>query len=239
MKYHPKIEAAMRQALPINHRETKAEVSQSQLDKRIVEGYGNMWNVRNEHEEKFLKGCWSRSIKDNGPSSNANYQIKFRDRHQKACALFDVLQEDSAGLNFRTKPLDPVPWADDLLIQLRSGTINNFSNGFRFIWDKVEYDEKDDALVIVEGRLFEISAVEVPSDMETYAIRSIDRLELNEEIEGFINDLSKSKQLEARELISRCMMIGSQGPLDRKALAERSQESKKSGLDFNYLIKNL
>jgi HK97 family phage prohead protease len=198
-----------------------------------------MWNSKNEHGEKFVKGCWSRSIKENGPGSSSNYQIKFRDRHRQACSLFEVTEEDSNGLHFRTKPLDPVQWADDLLVQLRSGTINNFSNGFRFIWDKVEYDDKDDALVVIEARLFEISAVEVPSDMETYAIREfgdIDRLELNEEIEGFIADLSKSKQLEARQLISKCMMVRSQEPLDRKALAGMNQSKK---IDYNYLIKNL
>jgi len=196
-----------------------------------------MWSSKNEHHEKFVKGCWARSIKENGPGSNSNYQIKFRDRHARACSLFDALEEDSQGLHFRTKPLDPVSWADELLVQLRTGTMNNFSNGFKFNWDKVEYDDKDDCLVVIESRLFEISAVEVPSDMETYAMRSLDRLELNDEIEGFINDLSKSKQLEARDLISRCMMAGSKEPLDRKALTERSRS--KSGLDYNFLIKNL
>lgn len=194
-----------------------------------------MWNVKNEHGEKFVKGCWSRSIKENGPGSNSNYQIKFRDRHQRACALFDGVDEDSNGLHFRTKPLDPVSWADDLLVQIRSGTLNNFSNGFRFIWDKVEFDDKEDALVVIEARLFEISAVEVPSDMATYAFRNLDRMQLNEEIEEFIGDLPKSKQLEARQLISECMMVRSQEPLDRKALTD----SKPKGIDYNYLIKKL
>jgi len=148
------------------------------LDQRIVEGYGCIWGSKNDYGEIVVRGAYTKSIKDNGPGSNSNYQIKFRDEHGRACALFEVLIEDEIGLYFKTKPLDNVQWCDDLLVQLRSGTINNFSNGFKFLWDRIEYDAEQDALVILEARLFEISAVAIPADMETFAMRSNENKEI-------------------------------------------------------------
>lgn len=227
----------------INDPAVKLEKRESLLDKRIVEGYGCIWGSRNSHGEKFVKGCFAKSITENGPGSNSAYEIKFRDQHDKACALFEEIIEDEIGLYFRTKPLDNVSWANDLLVQLRSGTINNFSNGFRFIWDKVEWEDETDSLIVLEARLFEISAVTIPSDMETFAIRSVDELEyLVEDTEDFILSLPKSKQLEARKIITRNISLATQTeppkPASTKALKKPSKP-KKANIDFDYLLKNL
>lgn len=209
----------------------------SLLNQRIVEGYGCIWGVRNDYGEMVVRGAYAKSIQEMGPGTNSNYQIKFRDEHGRACALFDVLKEDEIGLYFRTKPLDEVQWCDDLLTQLRSGTINNFSNGFKFIWDKIEYDTDNDALVILEARLFEISAVAIPADMETFAIRSIEDVEiLNEQTENFIISLPPHKQLEARKLFTRYTSLSQTEPLEqrRKALREEIEPSA-AGIDYSAL----
>lgn len=244
---HPKIKEMQLRERPINYGTVsinqmgQLEERASLLDQRIVEGYGCIWGVRNDYGEIFVRGAFAKSIQELGPGSNSNYQIKFRDSHGKACALFDVLKEDEIGLYFKTKPLDKVQWCDDLLVQLRSGTINNFSNGFKYIWDKVEYQEETNSMIMIEARLFEISAVAIPSDIHTFAIRSTEEPEyLQEETEDFIISLPRSKQLEARKLITRCMSLrDTDEPLELRRKALDKTEPVETGLDYQYLLTHL
>lgn len=210
------------------------------LKDRIVKGYGAIWASRNDHGEQFVKGAFGKSISELGPDSNANYQIKFRDRHGQALALFSVLKEDDIGLYFETKPLDKIRVADELLVQLESGTINNFSIGFRHIWDRIEWDDETDTLINLEAKLMEISAVDIPSDKGTHQVRSIeDNQYLMEEVEDFICALPKTHQLDARKIITRCMSLGNtDAPLETRSRAPIISAPAETELDFDFLIKN-
>lgn len=247
-RQHPKIQERKKQSTLISY--TNVGVNDlstldnraSLLDERIVEGYGCVWGSRNMHGEKFVRGAFAKSIKENGPGSDAAYQIKFRDEHGRACALFDEIREDETGLYFRTKPLDNVSWCDDLLTQLRSGTINNFSNGFKTIWDKVEYEEETDSLIMMEARLFEISAVAIPSDLATFALRTAEEPEyLEDDTEDFIKSLPRSKQLECRKIIARHQALAAQKepPARKPALEETPEPQKKGGIDYTFLLNNI
>lgn len=247
------IQKLKKRSAPINYRslsvsksgkliQDKEETFEELLDKRIVSGYALTWAATNDYGERFIKGAFSKSIKDNGPDSNSTYQIKFRDRHGKSVSLFAKLEEDEIGLYFRTVPLDNVQWADDLLVQLRSGTINNFSIGFRYIWDKVEWDDENDTMVVLEASLFEISAVDIPSDTTSYALRTSEEVEtIDDDIEKFISSLRRSQQLQARKLFSSQKALLLDEPLEqrRKALKERSRKKKNSSIDYNYIKNNL
>lgn len=248
MRLHSKIVELKKRAAPIAYsastvsRDGKLENFNNLLDQRIVEGYGCIWGVKNSHDERFFKGCFARSIKENGPDSGAAYQIKFRDEHGRAMALFEVIEEDEIGLYFRTKPLDDVSWADDCLTQLRSGTINNFSDGFKYIFEDyaIQWNETFQSIDIYEARLFEISAVAVPSDLQTFALRSQDDPEeLYELTEDFIKSLPRKNQLEARHLFARHKSLNEQKAQDDSIIALRNQEPTAKGLDYNYLLNNL
>lgn len=247
MILHPKIQDLKKRAAPISYSNTvvavdgKLQERTSLLDQRIVEGYGCIWGSVNLHNERFFKGAFKRSIEENGPNSTAAYQIKFRDEHGRACALFDVLEEDEIGLYFRTKPLDDVSWADDMLTQLRSGTISNFSNGFKYIFDErsIRWNDKDEVIDIFNSRLFEISGTAIPSDMETFAIRSMGNDDIYELTEDFIKTLPRNSQLEARRLfaIHKSLAEIEARNINLEDLKPKPTESK--GIDYNYLIKNI
>lgn len=246
VKQHRKIDEFKKRVTPISYTtleisERKAPNYQELLSQRVVAGYGNLWGTRNQHGEKFLKGSWSKSIRELGPESNSAYKLKYRDRHGKSCALFDELREDDIGLYFRTKPFDDVTHANELLTQIRSGTINNNSVGFRHNWDKVDWDEESDSLIIIEGNLLEISGVDIPSDQTTYMMRSEEEMEvLNDEIEYFIESLQKNHRLQARRIFTKCLSLRSEEPLDAKARALlNANKPTKNGIDYNYLIKHL
>lgn len=219
----------------------KLETRTSNLDKRIIEGYAVIWGSKNDYGEKFIKGAFSKSINERGPGNNSNYEIKFLFQHNQAdpLSLFDELKEDEIGLYFRTKPLDEVPSADRVVKQIRSGTLNNFSMGFDFVWDKIEYDSEDDSLIMKEAALFEISVVSIPSDMATFAIRSKEQLEeLHDDTEDFIKSLPRKNQLEARQIFARHRSLAKIEPLEQRQTALDDHEPVETGIDYDFLKNN-
>lgn len=211
------------------------------LADRVVKGYGVIWNNRNDHGEIFIKGAFSKSIKETGPKSESKYQLKFRDRHGQALSLFEVIKEDDIGLYFETVPLDRIRAADELLVQLESGTINNFSIGFRHMWDKIEWDDEKDALINLEASLLEISAVDIPSDKKTYQVRSAEEIEyLRDDVEDFILSLPGSKRFEARQIFTRCMSLSWENdePQQENRSALITPKPIETELDLDYIINN-
>ena len=247
IKKSPQLNLRRKHDLPINYSNIKVDSvldmkeRSSLLKERVVEGYGVIWNSKNDHSEVFVKGCFAKSINDLGPDSSSPYKIKLRDRHGKSVSLFEEIKEDDIGLYFKSVPLDRVQWADDLLEQLSTGTLNNFSIGFKHMWDRIELDEEDDTMINLEAQLFEISVVDIPSDMSTYSIRSYgDEILVVKEIEEFIVSLPKKRQLEARKIFTRCMSPISEAPTSyRSKSPEAITPPKRMVLNLDYLISKL
>jgi uncharacterized protein len=246
-KLHPKIQELKRRAAPIQYSSTTVDRSgniESLLDKRQAEGYAFIWGSKNMHSERFFKGAFARSIRENGPGSGASYELKLTDEHGRALALFEELKEDDIGLYFRSKPFDVVPWAEPVLTQLRSGTLNNFSGGFLYVFEPnaIMWNDATETLDIFQARLLEIAVVAVPSELESFAIRSARDEEeelLFEETESFIKSLPKKNQLELRKLIARHKSLAQNDVADQiETLKDDTQPVKRRGIDYNYLTQN-
>lgn len=199
------------------------------LDKRIIRGYLFVWGLKDLHGTKFMKGCCARSIRERGPKSKAKYKITFLWQHDQCdpLSLFDVLEEDDYGLYFETKALDKVDNAERTIEQIRSGTLNQFSAGFDFIWDKMEYDETDDSIVCMEIELLEGSVVTIASQMETYAVRSSE--ELADKTLQFIKSLPRKFQLEARQLFALHKSPEDLAAFEQKEIRSKEVQPKKNG----------
>jgi len=248
---HPKIAELKKRAAPIQYSNVSvneggrlAEGMASDFENRIVAGYGVTWNTRNDYGEQFVKGCASKSINERGPQANAKMPIKMLNFHngREPLALFETLEQDEVGLRFRTNPFDEVDYADRTLIHLRNKTVDNFSIGFNYVWDKLEYDEATESLIVLEMSLFEISPVSLAADPFTYALRNKQDKdeaveELNDEIEAFIKCLPRKDQLEARTLFRRHKTLLETEPQTPR---ERALGGKKptTVIDYNYLLKN-
>jgi len=204
-----------------------------------------LWGKRNYYNEKFVKGCFAKSIREHGPGTTAAYEIKFLNQHlqREPLSLFAVLKEDDIGLYFETVPLDDVDYADRVLKQLKTRTLNNFSIGFDFIWEpgKIEWDDTDDSLVVIEAILFEGSVVTIPADFSTYAVRSMEDMEyLDDEIQDFIDELPRKHRLTARSLFSRQKsLIDLDQPPQQRAIALNGNEPINGGLDYKQLTQGL
>lgn len=215
------------------------------LDQRIVRGYSSLWTSRNDYGEMFIKGSYAKTITERGPGANVNQPIKFLRQHNQGdpLSLFESIEEDDIGLKFRTKALDPVDSADRVLIQLRSGTLNNYSNGFLPVWSKAEYEESTDTIIYREVNLYEISVVGLASDENTYTIRSLkdfteEELNLSDDIEYFIRTLPRKDQVEARFLFARQKSLFEAKPVEPLETRKADGDGKKK-ININYLIENL
>lgn len=246
-KLQQKIQELKLRAKPVNYSNVSVNergllTGSSLLDQRIIEGYLIVWGKVNLYDEMVIKGACAKSIADRGPKSNAQYKITFLWQHHMddPLSLFAELEEDNFGLRFKTMPLDDVPNADRALKQIRSGTLNQFSVGFDYVWDKVEYDEANDCLVLLEIDLFEGSIVTIGADSETYALRSKeDVLLLHDDTDEFIKQLPRKQQFEARQLFARHKSLMNLEPLEQRKKALDEGKPTTNGIDYNYLIKNI
>lgn len=252
---HPKVKALKQNAKPITYSTLTVRADGSLVDTktsiedRTVRGYLIVWGVRDSYGTMFIKGCCAKSIQERGPQSNSKYKIVmlWQHRMEDPIGQFTVLKEDDYGLYFEAVLDDPeeVPTAKRALAQIKSGTVNNLSVGFDYVWDKMEYDEQTDSIFLKEIELYEGSPVTLGSIEETYFIRSAGNLEaakeeLNDETEEFIRTIPRSKQLELRQLIHRHISLAEMKPEDlQKRRPLHESKPVEAGIDYGYLLKNL
>lgn len=203
---------------------------------RLLKQYFCIFGVPDDYGTVPVKGCFSKSLKDRGPSSNAAYKITALWQHdqREPLAIPSVLIEDEIGLYGEVSPDEGVPTCDRAVIQVRSGTVNNGSYGFNYVWDKMDYNEELGVILMKECELFEVSFVTIGSQKDTFGIRSaqgeyVDEF-LKEETDDFIKSLPRKNQLELRTLISRHISLAKNQPI------ELLEEAKP--IDYNYLINN-
>lgn len=191
---------------------------QADVESRTVKGYLAVFGIPDDYGTMPIKGCFSKSINERGPKSQSKQKIAFVWQHDITDPIgqFTVLQEDDYGLYFEAV-LDEVPSGDRALRQINSGTINQFSYGFSYVWDKMEYIEEKEAIAMYEVVMFEGSPVTIGSCSETYAIRSAQDFEnqkesLDLDTEDFIKSIPRNKQLELRQLIAKHISLAQVKP---------------------------
>lgn len=176
---------------------------------RLIKGYLAVWNEKDDRGTAPIKGAFAKSLRERGPKSVAKQKILFLWFHDlcEPIGQFIELEEDDYGLRF-TAAIDDIPQGDRALKQVRSGTLNQFSYGFLYVWDKMEYDEDTDTVYMMEVDLWEGSVVSYGSQKETFAIRSKEQLaaqleDVNLELEDFVANMPRAKQMEFRQLLTR------------------------------------
>lgn len=261
-KLHPRIQALRNSIghLPIHrfiqNRKTSSDTikkyspkiqKRENADEREVEQYFCIWGVKDDYGTMPMKGCFKKSINERGPSSEAPGKIVVLDGHRQSAPVCNPseLKEDDIGLYGRYSP-DKIPRCDDLLVQIRSGTINNGSYGFNYVWDMMEYDEKEDCIRMYECILEEVSPCVFGSQRETFVIRNQNGIyipsdeELCNDTESLIKKLPRQYHLEIRSLLNRHISLALNQPIEeiQKSLNKRSKP-KQGEIDLGYLTKNL
>lgn len=130
-------------------------------------GFGNIDSDR----DILIKGCMAKSIQERGPNSSTNRKIAFLWQHDMKDPIGRPIlieeREDGAYAHDVLSDFNAVPSAKRAFSQLNDGTINQFSIGYSYVWDKMEYDEDQDAFVCKEIILYEHSVVTMGANEET------------------------------------------------------------------------
>lgn len=213
---------------------------------RTLKQYFCIWGVKDDYGTVPIKGCFSKSINERGPESNATYKITALYAHSQrdSVGLPKVLKEDEIGLYGEVPILEGIQVCDELVIRHKRGVCNNGSYGFNYIWDKMEYDDKQDAILMKECDLFELSFLTIGSQTGTYGVRGSDGIYtdsfLDEDTEALIKKIPRKEQLELRSLIERHITLAQNQPLEQmqQALNEGKPKQGSSGL-YDYLLKKL
>lgn len=252
---HPKIEALRKSigSVPIlrAHLSTKLvqpdsiRAANSNKDNgRLLKQYFAIWGIPDDYGTVPIKGCFAKSIQERGPKSNASYKITALWQHMQSepLAIPSILKEDDIGLYAEVSPDEGIPTCDRCVIQVRSGTVNNGSYGFNYVWDKMEYDEANDVILMKECELFEISFVTIGSQKETFGVRGANGEYIDEflvdETEDLIKRIPRQFHLELRNIIDRHITLAKNQPLETRQKALDEGKPQQEGL-YDFLLKNL
>ena len=201
-------------------------------ESRTISGYAAIFNNRDKVGDVLLKGCFAKSIQDRGPESRANDKIIMlwqHDQHEPIGRI-SVLREDEKGLYFEAV-IDDVERGNQAIKQLESGTLNQFSIGYSYVWEKCEYDEARDSFIVKEVVLYEISVVSIGCNGETEYLglksEGIDPYEeLNKEIESAVKGLPIRKKEEIQTIIRKALSLGRFKPGAPRKAVEPLEEVK-------------
>ena len=195
-------------------------------DGRTISGYAAIFGNIDKAGDLLVKGCFVKSISERGPESNANDKIAFLWMHDMSepIARITALREDDKGLYFEAI-LDDVELGDRALKQLESGTLNQFSIGFRYVFDKCEWEEKGDEMYFVVGEviLYEISVVTIGANGETeyLGLKSEQEFDdeykkLDDELCAVLSHIGQSKQQKIQRIFAKAMTLASIKPCEKK-----------------------
>lgn len=216
------------------------------MDDRMIKGYLAVFGIPDDHGTFPVKGAFAKSIQERGPGSQSKQKILFLWFHDLCNPIgqFTVLKEDDYGLYFEAS-IDEIPQGDRAIIQTRSGTLNQFSYGFLYVWDKMEVinlPDNTEAIAMKEIDLWEGSVVSYGDQKETFAIRSKEQLtaqfeDVNMELEDFVSTMPRTKQMEFRQLLTRYKSLAEIKP-DQLETLKKDDEPTKGVLNIGrYKIK--
>jgi HK97 family phage prohead protease len=156
---------------------------------RKVKGYAIVWGSKNDYNEIVLKGATLNSLNARGVGSASGNPILVLNQHRQTEPLCrpTILQEDDYGLYFEGDVIEGVGYADEAVNQVAQGVLRQLSYGFNYIWDKTEYDATNDAYILKEIKLGEISLVTFSSD-ENAQLRSFNQLQERAVLDKFSQD---------------------------------------------------
>jgi len=155
-----------------------------------IEGYAARFGVMSEDlgfgREIIRAGAFKRTL-DNGTDVVAlwSHMDEYPLARRSTGGL--VLEEDKKGLRVRIVP-DDTSYARDLLVSIRSGTVQHMSFGFQTIQDEWTTEDGETVRELVEVHLLDTGPVTFPAYPQTSAaVRSLLEHEgaKTEEIQGY------------------------------------------------------
>ena len=203
----------------LRHKEFAVKEYTYDGDSRTISGYAAIFGNIDKVRDKLVKGCFANSILERGPQSGANDKILLLWQHDMSEPLgrITTLREDDKGLYFEAV-IDEIEQGDRALKQLESGTLNQFSIGYNYVWEKCDWDDEEACLVVKEVKLYEISVVSIGCNGETeyLGLKSPEDMEqayaeLEREIAAFSSRWGVQKQQKLQNIIAKAVSLAAHG----------------------------
>lgn len=194
-------------------------ITGQEVDGNKVCGYLASFGNVDSDGDVIINGAFKKSLDERGVGSNTNRKISYLYHHDmtRPIGRFTTLVEDAKGLYFEAE-LDDIQLAKDVAVQYKSGTLNQHSIGFRYIWDKCEVDTNSSVMYVKEVDLFEGSVVTMGANDNTpfigfksATIEDMD-IELRKETEAFLKHIPFEEQFKMRQLISKHISLAKSEP---------------------------
>lgn len=210
------------------------KVKEYNVENRKISGYAAVFNNKDKAGDILIKGCFSKSINDRGPESSANDKIIMLWMHdmKEPIGRITALYEDEKGLYFEAV-IDNVERGEQALKQLESGTLNQFSIGYSYVWDKCKYDNERDAFIVKEVVLYEISVVSIGCNGETEYLGLKSDLSYDDkidEVKKYIEDETKGLPIREQErilsIVSKIMPLAAFKPISSLKKEEAGGQNK-------------
>lgn len=184
------------------------------LSKREVTMAWSAFGFKDDDRDIIVRGAFAKSINERGPQSTTARKIAFLKFHNYNLPVGPVkeLIEDDKYLIAKAI-VDPTPEGDTTITQYQTGTLNQHSIGYRYIWDKMEYSESDDAFICKEIDLWEGSAVVAGANENTplLEIRGMltqdNAAQAMDDLEKLLKNVEIKNQYEIRKSISRILAL--------------------------------
>lgn len=231
----------------ISYKYFKVDKLKVDVDSRKVSGYFAVFGNVDLAGDLIVKGAFAKSIQERGPGTTNGNKIAFLNQHtmSQPLGLITKLVEDDFGLYFEAI-MDDIQLANDVLKQLKSGTLDQFSIGYNYVWDKMEYDADKDAFICLELYLAEGSVVTLSCNplAQFEGMKSQDvedkRISLRNDLEDQLKALSHPRQFKLRQTISDLLALSSVQPSDTlKNEVKAAALSIDKPLDFGALANSL
>lgn len=229
---------------PVHYKAQSATDVKVDSNSRTISGYAAIWGNVDDAGDVLMKGCCAKSISERGPESSTNRKIIFLWMHDcdEPLGRITKLVEDEKGLYFEAE-VDKIPDGDRCIEQLKSGTLNQFSIGYMYVWANCEWDSAKDVLIVKEINLFEISVVSLGCNPETgfegmKSASDVDseRNKLMRDTDKALKSLPYEDQLKIRQLISKHIALSEAQP--DKPLPPTNEPPAPKGVDYKQLLLN-
>jgi HK97 family phage prohead protease len=214
MSNNQKIRERQAASKPIEYKSFFCKEIKIDKDSRKVSGYLASFGDKDDSGEILVKGCFAKSLSERGVSSTSNRRIAYLYQHDTKQPLgkYTKLEETEKGLYFEAE-ISRIPLGDQVLEQYKDGTLNQHSIGYRHVWDKTDWDDEQNALVLKEVKLYEGSVVTVGANENTpFLGMKSEQLEshrnkLLQDVEAAVKSLEYDAQIEIKQLFSRLLSI--------------------------------
>lgn len=233
----------------INYKYYKVDRLKIDVGSRKISGYLAVFGNVDLAGDVIVKGAFAKSIQERGPGTTNGNKIALLYQHNMSqpLGLITKLVEDDFGLYFEAiitnQPTDPL--FDTVLAQLKDGTLDQFSIGYNYVWDKTVYDPDMDAFICLELYLAEGSIVTLSCNplaqfegMKS-AEREDKRISLRTELENELKSLSHPRQFKLRQVISDLLALESVQPSETLKEEIKAAASIETPLDFGALFNTL